>query len=204
MCNLYSITKGQAAIREFTRAMVDTTGILPSMPSVFPDQAAPTVRNREDGERELVLARWGIPSPQFVLKDRNTDPGVTNIRNTKSLHWRRWLSLQHRCVVHITSFCEYDTVDGKKVPVWFALADDRPLAAFAGIWTTGTSVRKVKEGKVTADCYGFLSCEPNAEIARSIQRPCRWSSQSWTRSTPGCARNGTRPQCCSGRCQTTR
>ena len=37
MCNLYSITKGQAAIREFTRAMVDATGNLPSMPSVFPD-----------------------------------------------------------------------------------------------------------------------------------------------------------------------
>jgi hypothetical protein len=32
VCNLYSITKGQAAIREFTRAMRDTTGNLPPLP----------------------------------------------------------------------------------------------------------------------------------------------------------------------------
>ncbi len=164
MCNLYSITKGQAAIREFTRAMVDATGNLPSMPSVFPDQSAPIVRNFEDGGRELVLARWGMPSPQFVLKDRKTDPGVTNIRNTKSPHWRRWLSPEHRCVVPLTSFSEYDTVDGKKVPVWFAQAEDRPLAVFAGIWTNWTSVRKLKEGEVTADLFGFLTCDPNAEV----------------------------------------
>ena len=31
MCNLYSITKGQAAIIEFTRAMRDTTGNLPPL-----------------------------------------------------------------------------------------------------------------------------------------------------------------------------
>ena len=37
MCNLYSITKGQAAIIALTRAMTDSTGNLPSMPSVFPD-----------------------------------------------------------------------------------------------------------------------------------------------------------------------
>ena len=164
MCNLYSITKGQAAIREFTRAMVDAAGNLPSMPSVFPDQEAPIVRTGADGERELVLARWGMPSPKFVLKGRKTDPGVTNVRNTESKHWLRWLSPEHRCVVPLTSFSEYDTVDGKKVPVWFALAEDRPLAVFAGIWTNWTSVRKVKEGEVTTDLYGFLTCDPNKEV----------------------------------------
>lgn len=54
MCNLYSITKGQAAIHEFTRAMRDTTGNLPSLPGVFPDYPAPVVRNaageRRDGD----------------------------------------------------------------------------------------------------------------------------------------------------------
>lgn len=117
MCNLYSITKGQTAIREFTRAMRDRTGNLPSMPAVFPDQEAPIVRTGEDGERELVLARWGMPSPSFALQNRQTDPGVTNIRNTKSSHWRRWLSPRHRCVVPLTSFSEYESVDGRKEPV---------------------------------------------------------------------------------------
>ena len=42
MCNLYSITKGQQAIREFTRATSDRTGNLPPLPGVFPDYAAAT------------------------------------------------------------------------------------------------------------------------------------------------------------------
>ena len=35
MCNLYSVTKGQAAIIELTKAMRDTTGNLPPQPSIF-------------------------------------------------------------------------------------------------------------------------------------------------------------------------
>jgi len=45
MCNLYSHTKGQAAIIALTRAMRDTTGNLPSQPGIFPDYSAPIVRN---------------------------------------------------------------------------------------------------------------------------------------------------------------
>ncbi|MBB4004653.1 putative SOS response-associated peptidase YedK [Aurantimonas endophytica] len=56
MCNLYSITKGQAAIHEFTRAMRDRTGNLSPLPSVFPDTTAPIVRNGKDGVRELTMA----------------------------------------------------------------------------------------------------------------------------------------------------
>jgi putative SOS response-associated peptidase YedK len=106
MCNLYSITKGQQAIREFTRAMSDRTGNLPPLPGVFPDYAAPIVRNQPDG-RELTMARWGMPSPAFALKGRKSDPGVTNVRNVKSPHWRRWLGVEHRCVVPFTSFSEH-------------------------------------------------------------------------------------------------
>jgi putative SOS response-associated peptidase YedK len=62
MCNLYSLTKGQAAIRELARAMRDTTGNLPAMPGVFPDYAAPIVRTGANGVRELVTARWGVLS----------------------------------------------------------------------------------------------------------------------------------------------
>ena len=37
MCNLYSITKGPQAIRDFARAMRDKTGNLPPIPGIFPD-----------------------------------------------------------------------------------------------------------------------------------------------------------------------
>ena len=164
MCNLYSITKGQQAIREFTKAMADRTGNLPALPGVFPDYAAPIVRNQPEG-RELNMARWGMPSPVFALKGRKTDPGVTNVRNVKSPHWRRWLGLESRCVVPFTSFSEHEALpDGTRPPVWFALDEDRPLAVFAGIWTRWTSVRKLKEGETTNDLFAFLTTEPNAEV----------------------------------------
>ena len=161
MCNLYSLTKGQQAIREIAGAMIDRTGNLPPMPGIFPDYAAPIVRNSVDG-RELALARWGMPSPVFALEGKKTDPGVTNVRNLASPHWRRWTGIEHRCLVPFTSFSEWDAAI--KGPAWFAFDDDRPLAFFAGIWTTWTSVRKVKEGEVTADLYAFLTTEPNAEV----------------------------------------
>ncbi|RYI05473.1 MAG: SOS response-associated peptidase, partial [Acetobacteraceae bacterium] len=163
-CNLYSITKGQQAIREFTRAMTDRAGNLPPMPGVFPDYAAPIVRNQPDG-RELAMARWGMPSPAFALKGRKTDPGVTNVRNVASPHWRRWLGVEHRCVVPFTSFSENETLpDGSHPPVWFAFDEARPLAVFAGIWTRWTSVRKLKEGETTNDLFGFLTTAPNGEV----------------------------------------
>ena len=164
MCNLYSITKGQQAIRELTGAMIDRAGNLPPLPGVFPDYAAPIVRHGPEG-RELVMARWGMPSPTFALKGRKTDPGVTNVRNLRSPHWRRWLDVDNRCVVPFTSFSEHQAMpDGSRPPVWFALGEDRPLAVFAGIWTRWTSVRKLKEGEVTADLFAFLTTEPNAEV----------------------------------------
>lgn len=162
MCNLYSLTKGQQAILELAGAMIDRTGNLPPMPGIFPDYSAPIVRNGVDG-RELALARWGMPSPAFALEGKNADPGVTNVRNVASPHWRRWTGIEHRCLVPFTSFSEWDA--SIKGPAWFAFDEDRPLAFFASIWTSWTSVRKVKEGEVTADLYAFLTTEPNAEVA---------------------------------------
>ncbi|MBB3996855.1 SOS response-associated peptidase [Aureimonas pseudogalii] len=164
MCNLYAITKGQAAILQFTRTMEDRLGNLPSMPGVFPDTKAPVVRV-VDGKRELTAMRWGMPSPAFALKGLTRDPGVTNIRNTQSPHWRRWLGPERRCLVPFTSFSEYETTaDKRKVPVWFAADESRPLMVFAGVWTTWTSVRKAKEGEVTVDAFGFLTTDANATV----------------------------------------
>ena len=165
MCNLYSMSKGQQAIRELAGAMRDTTGNLPMLPGIFPDYAAPIVRTGVDGVRELAMARWGMPSPAFALQGKKVDRGVTNVRNTASPHWRRWLVPAARCLVPFTSFSEPGlNAEGKSEPVWFALDDRRPLAFFAGIWTGWTSTRKVSEGEVTCDLFAFLTSEPNAEV----------------------------------------
>ena len=67
MCNLYSLTKGQAAIVAMARAMRDTTGNLPPLPGIFPDYPAPIVRNAPDGVRELTMVRWGMPSSKKAI-----------------------------------------------------------------------------------------------------------------------------------------
>jgi putative SOS response-associated peptidase YedK len=117
---------GTRQLRYWDRARDDHVmaeyGLRPS------DQLAPIVRNSADGERELVLARWGMPGPlQFGGQP------VTNIRNVASPHWRGWLSARNRCLVPATSFCEYAPTTPRKTPTWFALSEDRPMFAFAGL-----------------------------------------------------------------------
>jgi putative SOS response-associated peptidase YedK len=189
MCNLYSLTKGQQAIRELTQAMRDVSGNLPLFPGIFPDYSAPIVRNAPDGVRELSMARWGMPSSQKALLEAATarakkleakgksvdfkellrlepDGGTTNIRNTSSQHWKRWLGVENRCVVPFTSFSENELQpDGSRPPAWFAFDESRPLAFFAGIWTRWKSVRKVREGETENDLFAFLTTEPNAVVA---------------------------------------
>jgi putative SOS response-associated peptidase YedK len=169
MCNLYSLTKSQDAIRQLVRALTedswtDRTGNMPPLPGIYPDYPAPIVRNHAQG-RELAMARWGMPSPASVLVRKKSDPGVTNVRNAGSAHWRRWLGPENRCVVPFTSFAENEVLsDGTRPTVWFALGEERPLAFFAGIWTRWTSVRKVKEGETTNDLFAILTTAPNAEV----------------------------------------
>ena len=81
MCTLYSITKGQQAIREITRAMLDKTGNLPTFPGVFPDYSAPIVRNTTEG-REPILARWKL--------QKNDARGMLNLQEdgAGNLYWR--------------------------------------------------------------------------------------------------------------------
>jgi putative SOS response-associated peptidase YedK len=97
MCNLYSVTTNQAAIAALFRVVNRNVGNLPPMTGVFSDYPAPVVRNA-DGEREMVLMRWGMPSPP-----RAGGPAVTNIRNTSSPHWRMWLKPENRCLVPANS-----------------------------------------------------------------------------------------------------
>ena len=162
MCNLYSETRGRAAIRDWFRARHDRTGNLPTFPGIFPDQLAPIARNTADGERELVLARWGMPGPpQFGGQP------VTNIRNVSSPHWRGWLGAKNRCIVPATSFCEYAPTTPRKTPTWFALSEARPLFAFAGLWTRWHGVRGPKSAPVEGEheLFGFLTTEANAIVA---------------------------------------
>ena len=190
MCNRYGNDSDQDDVREMASVEVDRTGNLQPMPAILPEYMAPIVRNSAEG-RELVLARWGMPSSKKALLDAaakradklrakgkpvdfnellkmEPDGGTTNIRNVASLHWQRWLGVENRCVVPMTSFSEFNRDAGGDV--WFALDESRPLCVFAGLWTKWSSVRKIKTGWETdMELYGFLTTEPNAVV-----KPIHW------------------------------
>lgn len=193
MCNLYSHTSNRQAIIDLNRdfdgvfRFAETIGNLEPQPGIFPDYLAPIIRNL-GADRELAMARWGMPTAFNVIRDNakkraakleakgkafdfdellksEPDAGVTNLRNLDSPHWRRWSGVENRCLVPMTSFSENELLeDGSRPPVWFALNEGRPLAVFAGVWTSWTSVRKVREGITTNDIFGFLTCEPNVVV----------------------------------------
>lgn len=163
MCNLYSLVTSQAEIRETFGVADDRAGNVPPLTGIFPDQMAPIVQ-MAGGRRELTTMRWGIPGPrQFG------EHPVTNVRNVKSAHWRPWLKPDFRCLVPVSSFCEYADTRPRKTPTWFALGEERPVFAFAGIWRPWTGVRGTKtENPDRAEAkhrlFSFLTCEANGIV----------------------------------------
>lgn len=78
---------------------------------------------------------------------------MTNIRNTGSSFWRAWMKPEHRVLVPVSSFCEY--LPGRPaVPHWFALGEECPLFAFAGLWRPWTGTRAKTEGE--HELFAFL------------------------------------------------
>jgi len=200
MCNLYSITTNQAAIIALFRVMNQHVGNLPPMPGVFPDFPAPVVRNAGI-DREMGTMRWGMPPPP-----RTGGPPVTNIRNTSSPHWRGWLKPENRCLVPANSFAEYapepNPENGKKDVVWFALNDDRPLFAFAGIWTEYRGDRGTKSKPIPGPhlVYGFLTAAPNAIVKPIHSKAMPAILTTDEERDVWMARLGMKPRHCSGLC----
>jgi putative SOS response-associated peptidase YedK len=190
MCNLYSHRKGPAAIIDLFRSMTSDVGNLEPA-DYYPDYPAPIVRHDGAGGLVLTRARWGLTSSRKVIfenakkranklraKGREVDDdafteilrmepdgGTTNVRNTASSHWKPHLGPASRCLVPFTSFSEPGRdAEGKYKPIWFALPDE-PVAFFAGLYHPAwQGVRKIKTGWETADLFGFLTTEPNAEV----------------------------------------
>ena len=162
MCNLYSLQTSREAMVQLFRI---ENGELPEWDGksgIYPDQLAPVVHYNTDGLRSLSMMRWGFPPPPKVKRP------VTNVRNLSSGFWSRWLKqLEHRCLVALTSFCEWSQ-STPKTPHWFALgnsSDDRTLTAFAGIWRNwqGTRRGEDKDHQLMA----FLTTDAN-DIVRPI------------------------------------
>jgi putative SOS response-associated peptidase YedK len=164
VCNLYSLTTTQTAMRQLFGVKRDSLGNHPPLPAIFPGHDAPVVRLGADGDRELTRMHWG-----FVLPQKGRVPkDVTNARDDKVRVSRFWASSfeARRCLVPVTSFCE---PKGRRPAIWhwFAIMGDepRPLFAFAGIWRPWRG--DYRGDPVEMEAYAFLTTVPN-EIIRPV------------------------------------
>ena len=167
MCNLFSVTTNREAIRRLSLAMSDSIGNMPELPGIYPDYLAPIVRVDASGQREVALARWGLPS----LKDAPTEKpnrGTTNVRHPWYADWKGYLGVEHRCLVPMTRFAEPCKLeDGSSGNAWFALGKDEPLTFFAGLWTQWTGTRRKDEGPLLHDVFAFFTTEPN-DVVKAV------------------------------------
>jgi hypothetical protein len=169
------------------------------MPGIFPDHPAPVARNA-DGERELVMMRWGMPPPP-----KSGGPPVTNIRNSTSPHRRAWLKPENRCLVPVNSYAKYapepNPATGKKEVVWFALHDDRPLfenldrlGSTAQLWLRADNRAGPKQRRQhDSTCKNapprpllqYSGTSVAAEMRTTLrERPMGLISQAWTNLAP--------------------
>lgn len=138
---------------------------------VLPDGLGPVIRLGADGRFEYVEMRWGFPPPPNAKPPRP----VTNVRNLESSFWRKWLDPQWRCLVPVTTFCEWtdtpDPVTGKKSRRWFRLRQDTPFM-FAGIWREWEGTRGTKSKPVDGKhlLYAFITTDANDVVGAIHQK----------------------------------
>jgi putative SOS response-associated peptidase YedK len=105
--------------------------------NVAPTTFQPVIRNdRETGERELLLMRWGLVP--FFTKQLSGIKGISTINARaetveRSPTWRTPFQ-KRRCLVPADGFYEWKRLDAKtKQPYAFQMRDGEPFA-FAGLW----------------------------------------------------------------------
>jgi putative SOS response-associated peptidase YedK len=139
----------------------------PSLPdfgpswNVAPQTFQPIVRlNRDTGERELVLMRWGlIPfwanDPKIGLRTINAKAETI----TTAPAFREAIKFR-RCLVPADAFYEWQKLDAKtKQPFAIAMKDGKPYA-LAGLW------EKWKDRKVSTELLTFtvITTDPNEVV----------------------------------------
>jgi putative SOS response-associated peptidase YedK len=121
------------------------------------------------GEREIVLARWGLPSLRDAPSEK-PNRGTTNIRNPWFEDWKGYLGAEHRCLVPLTRFAEPCKLQGgMSGNVWFALSKDEPLTFFAGLWTKWSGTRRQDEGPLEHLVFAFFTTEPN-DVVKPVHK----------------------------------
>ncbi len=174
MCNLYSSTTTQEAMRQLfdVPAERDHLGNFAPLSAIYPKYSGPVVRLTPDGQRELVAMHWGFPMPQVSKKTGKPilPKAINNARDDKlqsSPFWRGSFE-ERRCLAPATSFCEAKG-HNPATYYWFGLNDPdpdaRPPFAFAAIWRHWRG--DIKGELTELDAYSIVTTTPN-DLVRPI------------------------------------
>jgi putative SOS response-associated peptidase YedK len=130
MCGRYSITADHEALRRRFAFISSAADVRPRY-NAAPTQELPVVRLNKNGQRELVMLRWGL-IPSWA-----NDPsiGSSNINaQAETVHRMFRIAFRkRRCLVLADGFYKWRVTSHGKQPYRFTMKDGAPFA-MAGLW----------------------------------------------------------------------
>lgn len=150
MCGRYTLSSGPDEIGELVKGKLSYPKFGKSY-NIAPSQHS-LIITLGDGGFHGELAYWGlVPSWMKEPKKPFINARAETILVKPSF---KYLYKNHRCVVPADGFYEWETVKGKKRPVYFHLPERKPFA-FAGFWERS----REHEGQKT---FVVMTTEANA------------------------------------------
>ena len=133
MCGRYDNLIARDAYRGLFKAKRLPKSNFPLRYNIAPTDQIPIVRiDPRDGEREVVMARWGLIP--FWMKEKPKVPHINARAETVDrLPLFREAFAKRRCLIPATGFYEWQQREDGKQPYRFRRKDLEPFA-FAGIW----------------------------------------------------------------------
>jgi len=125
---------------EATAALFGASGALPveARYNIAPTQYIASIRDDEDGARELIMLRWGLIP--FWAKDPSIGNRMINARaeTVAEKPSFRTAYRRRRCLVLADGFYEWHREGSIKTPYYISPADGAPFA-FAALWENWNS-----------------------------------------------------------------
>ena len=141
MCGRYDNLIPRDAYAGLFRAARIPRSNFPPRYNIAPTDQIPIIRvDPRDGERELVMARWGLIP--FWMKEKPRVPHINARAETvHKLPLFREAFAKRRCLILATGFYEWQRREDGKQPYRFRRKDLEPFA-FAGMWSSLVSMAR--------------------------------------------------------------
>src|ERR1700722_4905143 len=134
MCGRYYSTGDKKKIAAAFRMKVpDELVIFPSF-NVAPQTFQPVIRLNDDGEREIVMMKWGLVP--FFAKDTKMAYSTINARaeTITTIAAYKEPFKKRRCLVPASGFYEWMKLDKKNKQPYAITVAGQDVIAFAGVW----------------------------------------------------------------------